>query len=96
MKPSRPSCLHCYSFQLSQHSIFVAMQESSEAGATQAEATLKETREAAEAAAARATADYDSLRRVLDAVNAQKAELDSRLAKAGGALNAAEELREAK
>ena len=72
------------------------MQESSESAATQAEATLKETRESAEAAAARATADYDSLRRVLDAVNAQKAELDSRLAKAGGALNAAEELREAK
>ena len=71
-------------------------QESSEAAATQAEATLKETRESAEAAAARATADYESLRRVLDAVNAQKAELDSRLAKAGGALNAAEELREAK
>lgn len=52
--------------------------------------------EAAEANAAKAQEDYDSLRRVLDAVNAQKADLEGKLAKAGGALNAAEELKEAK
>jgi len=33
---------------------------------------------------------------VLDAVNAQKTDLDGKLAKAGGALNAAEELKEAR
>lgn len=72
------------------------LQESSTAAAQQADALLVETTQAAEAAAKKATEDYDSLRRVLDAVNAQKAELDSKVAKAAGAINAAEELREAK
>lgn len=54
------------------------------------------SREAAEAAAAKAQEEHDNLRRVLDAVNAQKADLEGKLAKAGGALNAAEELKEAK
>ena len=49
-----------------------------------------------EAADAKAKEDYDNLRRVLDAVNAQKADLEGKLAKAGGALNAAEELKEAR
>lgn len=52
--------------------------------------------EVADAAAAKAKEEYDNLRRVLDAVNAQKAELEGKLAKAGGALNAAEELKEAR
>ena len=49
-----------------------------------------------EAAGAKAKEDYDNLRRVVDAVNAQKADLEGKLAKAGGALNAAEELKEAR
>ncbi|KAA6426660.1 MAG: CENPE type kinesin [Trebouxia sp. A1-2] len=52
--------------------------------------------EAANLAAAKAQEEYGNLRRVLDAVNAQKADLEGKLAKAGGALNAAEELKEAR
>lgn len=59
-------------------------------------AAANASREEAEAAAAKAKDEHDNLRRVLDAVNAQKADLEGKLAKAGGALNAAEELKEAK
>lgn len=52
--------------------------------------------DAASAAAAKAKEEYDNLRRVLDAVNAQKAELEGKLARAGSALNAADELKEAR
>ena len=66
--------------------------------AAQAATTAAETASADSlaAAAAKATEEYDNLRRVLDAVNAQKADLEAKLAKAGGALNAADELKEAR
>ena len=68
------------------------VQAAEEAAAVASDAS----KEAAEAAAARAKDEHDNLQRVLDAVNAQKADLEGKLAKAGGALNAAEELKEAK
>ena len=83
------------------------LQEAAAAAAAEAQASLQAAEEAAAAAAVssaeaadaiagRAKEELDTLRRVLDAVNAQKADLDSKLAKAGGALNAAVELKEAK
>ena len=64
-----------------------------EAGAIVAETASAES---LAAAGAKAKEEYDNLRRVLDAVNAQKTDLEGKLAKAGGALNAAEELKEAR
>ena len=66
------------------------------AAKSSAESTLQTTRMEAAAAAATAAEEYANLRRVLDAVNAQKAELEGKVAKAAGALNAAEELKEAR
>ena len=40
--------------------------------------------------------EYASLQRVLEAVNLQKADLEGKVVKAAGALNAAEELKEAR
>lgn len=73
-----------------------AAQAALQAAEEAATAAASASREAAEAAAATAQEEHDTLRRVLDAVNAQKADLEGKLAKAGGALNAAEELKEAK
>lgn len=92
---------------VSSKSVLLALQEAASAAAAAAQAAFQTAeeaaagaasvaKEAAEAAAAKAQEEYDSLRRVLDAVNAQKADLEGKLAKAGGALNAAEELKEAK
>lgn len=86
---------------------FCWLQEAASTAAAEAQSTLQAAEEAAksadaaatevaDAAAAKAKEEYDNLRRVLDAVNAQKAELEGKLAKAGGALNAAEELKEAR
>ena len=86
---------------------FCWLQEAASTAAAEAQSTLQAAEEAAksadaaatevaDAAAAKAMEEYDNLRRVLDAVNAQKAELEGKLAKAGGALNAAEELKEAR
>ena len=83
------------------------MQESATAAAAKAEsllaaaqadsdAALQKARADAEVAAAAAAEEYANLRRVLDAVNAQKADLEGKVAKAAGALNAAEELKEAR
>lgn len=92
---------------ISTSTALIALQEAAASASAVAEARLQAaeaaaitaattSREASEAAAAIAQEEYDSLRRVLDAVNAQKADLEGKLAKAGGALNAAEELKEAK
>ena len=92
---------------ISTSTVQIALQEAAASASAVAEARLQAaeaaaitaattSREASEAAAATAQEEYDSLRRVLDAVNAQKADLEGKLAKAGGALNAAEELKEAK
>lgn len=61
-----------------------------------AESKQQTAKAEAEAAAVSAAQEYADLRRVLDAVNAQKAELEGKVAKAAGALNAAEELKEAR
>lgn len=66
------------------------------AAKAEAESAVHQAKADAEAAAASAAEEYANLRRVLDAVNAQKAELEGKVAKAAGALNAAEELKEAK
>ena len=97
----RYHCLFCV------FTVGVGLQEAASDAAAAAQARLQAaeeaataagaaSREAAEAAATRAMEEHDNLRRVLDAVNAQKADLEGKLAKAGGALNAAEELKEAK
>lgn len=94
----RNYCLFC---------VLIALQEATSDAAAAAQIRLQAaeeaataastaSREAAEAAAAKAQEEHDNLRRVLDAVNGQKADLEGKLAKAGGALNAAEELKEAK
>jgi len=83
------------------------LQDAASTAAAEAQSRLQAAEEAAQAvdtaateaanlAAAKAQEDYGNLRRVLDAVNAQKADLEGKLAKAGGALNAAEELKEAR
>ncbi len=83
------------------------LQEAASTAAAEAQSRLQAAEEAVQAAdtaaaeaanlaAAKAQEEYGNLRRVLDAVNAQKADLEGKLAKAGGALNAAEELKEAR
>lgn len=83
------------------------MQDSATAAAAKAESllaaaqadsdtALQKARADAEAAAGAAVEEYANLRRVLDAVKAQKADLEGKVAKAAGALNAAEELKEAR
>ena len=87
--------------------VVCATQEAASAAAAEAQSRLQaaeDTARAAEtaatdaagAAAAKAKEEYDNLRRVLDAVNAQKADLEGKLARAGSALNAADELKEAR
>ena len=89
------------------HALFHVLQEAASTAAAEAQSRLQAAEEAAQAAdtaateaanlaAAKAQEEYGNLRRVLDAVNAQKADLEGKLAKAGGALNAAEELKEAR
>ena len=57
---------------------------------------MHKTKANADAAAASAAEEYASLQRVLEAVNLQKADLEGKVVKAAGALNAAEELKEAR
>ena len=89
------------------HALFHVLQEAASRATAEAQLRLQAAEEAAQAAdtvatevanlaAAKAQEEYGNLRRVLDAVNAQKADLEGKLAKAGGALNAAEELKEAR
>ena len=89
------------------HAAIHVLQEAASTAAAEAQSRLHAAEEAAQAAdtaaaeaatlaAAKAQEEYGNLRRVLDAVNAQKADLEGKLAKAGGALNAAEELKEAR
>lgn len=89
------------------HALIHVLQEAASTAAAEAQSRLQAAEEvaqvadtaateAANLAAAKAQEEYGNLRRVLDAVNAQKADLEGKLAKAGGALNAAEELKEAR
>lgn len=89
------------------YALMHVLQEAASTAAAEAQSRLQAAEEAAQAAdtaateaanlaAAKAQEEYGNLRRVLDAVNAQKADLEGKLAKAGGALNAAEELKEAR
>ena len=89
------------------HALFHVLQEAASGATAEAQLRLQAAEEAAQAAdkvatevanlaAVKAQEEYSNLRRVLDAVNAQKADLEGKLAKAGGALNAAEELKEAR
>lgn len=62
----------------------------------EADSVLQKTKADADTASTSAAEEYASLQRVLDAVNLQKADLEGKVAKAAGALNAAEELKEAR
>ena len=62
----------------------------------EADSVLQKIKADADTASTSAAEKYASLQQVLDAVNLQKADLEGKVAKAAGALNAAEELKEAR
>ena len=101
-QPADPSQQHSHAgLPVLQQAAFSAAAEAQaqvtrQAAQEAATAAAESAKEAADAAGVKAKEEHDNLRRVLDAVNAQKADLEGKLAKAGGALHAAEELKEAK